>query len=302
MDWDFNYYMALPPDGKGRTFLAVDQEKAFRANQDSQADVFWTPQEFPLGERKKADLISVRCICADFDGLHWDAFQERFAHHPTPGLVISTRSGVHAYWPLKRFIPYSEKLPEAYRHLVETKLVPFGADNNAKDTSRILRPPMMKYWWDSKGNFYGDRDIYTQIAFSSPNAYTWEQIERYFPTKTLVEKPYIDKTSTFRPQKMSSGGDFWTRANELDVRMALERLSGTSFVRGERFQIKRDRVLVDNGKGFEAANVWIDAGGKIGSTDRGGPTIVNWLGWYGHSMKEVAEIMKTVFPELKEKV
>ena len=92
---------------------------------------------------------------------------------------------------------------------------------------------------------------------------------------------------------------FWERVFNLDCRHALATLSGDSMVRGEVFTFTPTRdgkcnVLV-NGAG---TSVWVDANGRIGSLSKGGPTIAQWLRWYGNDWRSIVDTIKARFPEV----
>jgi hypothetical protein len=104
-----------------------------------------------------------------------------------------------------------------------------------------------------------------------------------------------------RATSVDHGEDFWAAIAAIDCRDALERLSGSGYVGGERFTFRRNangnlNILVD-GKG---TSCWIDAAGKIGSSDKGGPLITNWLRWYRLDWKRTLEAVMSVYPHIRE--
>jgi hypothetical protein len=73
-------------------------------------------------------------------------------------------------------------------------------------------------------------------------------------------------------------------------------------VNGERFTFKRcargtHNILVD-GKG---TSCWVDDSGRIGSNKGGGPTLYQWLRFYGNSPKECTRVLKETFPHLEDR-
>lgn len=293
-EWDFTYYSKRP----GQVRSCKESEIFDRNNEE--LDIFWTPQVFPEGDRVKESLITIRCICADFDDITHEEFYSRFRYLPEPSLVVKTRSGFHAYWALKTHIPGSEGASEAYKKFVEQKLLDLGADENAKDVSRILRTPHMRYWYDSKNNCYRERKIFISVEHETANTYSWEALEKYFPTAGVPAFEVI-KPKFFTGHTSVDGNDFWARANKIPVLDALKKLSGSPYVNGERYEFKKDpegiRIHIDGVR----RNAWIDRNGLIGSMKRKGPAIPNWLHFHQSGATEqerwnkVAKILKEVF-------
>jgi hypothetical protein len=217
-------------------------------------------------------------------------------------MIVETRSGFHMYWQLKEYLSPSEDNQNLYKQFIETRLIPIGADPQAKDVCRILRVPMSRYWWDSKNNFYGDQNIYCKIIHQSELCFTIKQLFNYFPTHVLKEEPiikYVKQAKTIFKKEVSN--DFWDRCNEIDPCTALSILSGKSEVNYETFGFKFQsgvKRIYCNGK---PSNAWIDKNNLIGSTVGAGPTIVNWLSYYGHSNSEIRKILLNYFPELEKK-
>lgn len=82
---------------------------------------------------------------------------------------------------------------------------------------------------------------------------------------------------------------------ELDNMGLLEKLSGTSYVNGEVYDFRKNgngtqQIIVDG----KPTSCWIDSENKIGSYSGGGPSVIQWLGWFNHSPRQAYEIVKTV--------
>lgn len=288
----FNYY-ARNETG----FFPVTEEEELKYNEQG-CDIFWTPQEFNgFGKRKIEDLKSIRFLCADFDGVEKKDIKQKFKHVALPTFVISTRGGWHAYWQLREWIPASKEVVETYRRFVSERLVPIGADPNAKDVSRLLRPAFRQYHRDSKKNVYTAQNIFTDIIFESDVTYTWEQLEDLFRKPQTVNES--KRTMPFIRVQQAPQGNFWSQANLLPARESLERLSGSDVVDGESITFKEQsgvtRIII-NGK---PSNAWIDRDGRIGSTVGASPAIPNWLHFYCKDWARVAETIKKYFPEIK---
>jgi len=287
---EMNYYAK----GDGKPFYARPDEIA--ELNESGHDIYWTPQEFTGERRVKEELKNLRFVFADFDDLTKEQFMAKMKTLTIPTMVVRTRGGFHAYWMLEEYIPYSPTLSDYYKDFIGETLVPLGADPNAKDVCRMSRAPMMRYWRDSKGNNYRDFEIYIQIEYESQRRYDFDKLQKTFRRVVKEEEFFIKSTKN----SFDKAAPFWRKANSLDPQEALQKLSGSSYVKGERFSFKKAGKLIRIHVNGEPTNAWIDEKNTIGSMKDAGPSIVNWLGFYGHSMGRVAEILKENFKELHE--
>lgn len=300
----FNLY-AISPEGK---VVPVDIDKAGELN-PQYWDIYWTPQEFPYGKRKIEDLISVRYLCADFDEVDGQGdFRDRLKSFFNPSFVIKTKRGFHAYWELEPWVVgrdgTAQELAAKYRTLVEEVLVPIGADPNAKDVSRLLRPHMFRYWKKNQAEDFWTELVYENEASRQFSLKSFEPF-RQKPRQTQKNAPlvnFISKNGStqrgFATGHLNASDDkFWEKANLLPIIDSLRRLSGSPYVNYETYDFKPQaglmRIII-NGK---PSNAWVDKKGTIGSTQRAGPAIPNWLTYFGHDWKRVAEILKEVFHE-----
>jgi len=285
----FNYYRR---DDNG--FYPVAEKDMPQANAMGD-DIYWTPQEFSgFGKRKKEDLVAIRFVCADFDKITKKDLLYKIKYLPRPSFIISTRSGFHIYWHLLEELPPTPENIERYSNLIKNKLVPLGADPQAVDVSRILRVPLMRYWRDSKGNVYNKEAIHCDIVDESDKRYSFDDLEELIFSPP-IKKKVIDTPSVAKTGSKHGGADLWTKANNLPVREALEKLSGTPYVSMEQFTFKQQGKITRIHIGNKPSNAWIDQDGKIGSTVGAAPKIPNWLFYYHKDWKKVAEIMKEVF-------
>lgn len=267
-------------------------------------DVFWTLNIFRDGRRIKDNLDKFTWVLADFDSIDKNEFDTRFVNEPHPTVLVRTRGGLHAYWKLKDDPSKEKNFLDGYKQFMETSLVPLGADPNAKDVCRILRVPSSRYWQDSKGTRYEDKEIYCEVIYDDGPEWKWEQLKRLFSRPNGIrtsprggERSNALGISTARPN-----GGFWERANSIGVCEGLNTLSGSTFVNGESYKIRPEgkiqRIFIND----KPSNAWVDEAGRIGSLHQNGGlpvagTIVNWLNFpdYGHDMKAIAKIMKEVF-------
>lgn len=265
-------------------------------------DVYWCLQSFKEGRRTKDNIEIFRWVVADFDNITIDGLGVQFRSSPRPTMVVKTGKGFHCYWKLKEPMYGSATLPKEYSEFFERSLIPIGADPNAKDICRILRVPFSRYWQDSKGNRYEDKEIYCEVIYDDGPEWEWEQLRRLFKNSSGGVRPVLQEPRVRDRETLQTPDYFWRSANQVDVREGLTKLSGSTYVRGETYKFlvegKITRIII-NGK---PSNAWIDSKGRIGSLHSNGSipiagTLVNWLMFpdYGHDMKSVAKIFKEVF-------
>ena len=148
---------------------------------------------------------------------------------------------------------------------------------------------MMRYWYDSKDKKYQDKEITTELVYDTGNVYEWEQLFELFPKQRKV----LHYTKPLEVRRThDEGANVWEQAKAIPIKEALMSLSGQGCVGYEQYSFKADasgeRIII-NGK---ASNAWLDKNGRIGSTVDAGPTIVQWIRYYGHDWPKVADIIK----------
>jgi hypothetical protein len=265
--------------------------------------IFATVQKFQ-GPRRIENLVAIQAWAVDLDGGDKAAQRRRLLSSPLiPSSVVETKNGYHAYW-------YAiDARADRYRAIVGRLVEYFGGDPNARDLARVLRVPGFLHQKDPAdpflvGHAWGPhREIRyheRQLAQLFPPSH--EELEAWAKQETPA-----DDVAPSRVVFPADKENFWERAFDIDCMEGLRRLSGSSWVNGERFDFKPQRNgntnLTVNGKGIAA---FIDSTGRIGSGARGatgepgGPSLYRWLRWYGHSKQQCAEILKQAFPELEE--
>ena len=270
----------------------IKLEDASRLNEEK-ADIYWTPNNFEGHTRLKSTLTEITSFYTELDGGDKKKQLEKLEKGPPASSIIETKNGYHCYWYLKspiQVLPEErEEKSQWFLNLNRRIAQRMGGDPQASDVCRLLRMPMYRYWKDGRGTFYID------IALESDRKYEVEEIEASFPETTAEPQ----RTTHSPNVKYESGNSFWAKASSLPCLESLKVLSGTEAVNFEVFSFKPQGKLtriVVNGK---PSNAWIDEHGKIGSTDRGGPSVPNWLFWYHKDWAHVAKILKTYFPNLE---
>lgn len=262
----------------------VTLEEAGALNQKGYG-IYWTVNEFN-GPRRAENLVRVNSWAIELDGGDKLDQWRRIKKGIVPSLIIETKNGFHVYFHAK------DGKAETYKAIVADRLVPFfGADPRAKDVARILRVPGFLHWKDIL-NPYPVKTVHEADV-----SYTEEEMLMAFP----LPKAELQRRKAYKAEMAASGNsDFWVRVYEMDQMEALERLSGSKWVRFEHYTFRpvtrgRHNILV-NGKG---TSCFIDEFGKIGSLTGGGPAVGSWLKWMGHDYKTIYRILTDVFPELE---
>lgn len=273
-------------DVEGGGCLPVDPADAHRW-QKSGFGIFWTVNAFN-GPRKKENLSAILAWAVDLDSGTKEEQRSRLLRSPVePSLVVESARGYHAYWnALKR-----EPIASPWERLVKDRLIPwFDADRNAGDVSRILRAPGYLHLKDPANPFP------VRVVYEHPVAYSYEQMAAMFPDAAAEHREAMRREWT---PPSGTGGDFWDAVWDLDCHEGLLRLSGHAAVGSERYTFKRTgsgtlNIVVD-GKG---TSCWVDKYGRIGSKTKGGPTLYQWLRWFGNSPGDCTRVLREIFPHL----
>jgi hypothetical protein len=259
--------------------------------------IFATVQRFQ-GPRRIENLVAIQAWAVDLDGGDKAAQRRRLLSSPLiPSSVVETKNGYHAYW-------YAiDARADRYRAIVGRLVEYFGGDPNARDLARVLRVPGFLHQKDPAdpflvGHAWGPhREI----------RYHERQLAQLFPPSqeelealAKQDRP-ADDVAPSRVLFPDSAATLWERAYDIDAREALPRLSGHWSVGGEQYELKPQR----NGKfnilvGGKGTSCFVDANGKIGSSDKGGPGIAQWINWHQRDYRKVRQALLEVFPELKE--
>ncbi len=274
---------------KGHGALRVNPNEADFWNQSGWG-IFHTVNSFQ-GGRRKQNLNRINAWAIDIDCKDKDKKLEQIENAPIlPSLIVETKNGFHVYWNAK-----NAKLNH-YQDIVLDRLIPyFKADERAKDIARLLRVP----------GFYhikNPKDPYMVSVKGWNNcAYTEKDMFYAFPLSKEKEKEMEVKKELKAILRPSSYGndDLWENVFQMDCEMALRRLSGRSHVGGEQYSFQRVangnlNIYVNN----KSTSCWIDKNKRIGSPNGGGPTVFQWLKWFGLTNARVVEVMKKEFPEL----
>ena len=229
--------------------MTVDELMAYNKQG---AGIFFSPNAFPEGQRKKNLCKGINAWFCEMDEGTIDEQLAKLESSPLqPTFVIKTRKSLHLYWLANQ----STKPNQGHWDAITSGLIHhFNADRACKDISRVLRIP---------GFFHNKEEpLMVEILYHNENTYTDDSMLGAFPLPPNVDLFYLSKA--------------------IPSKQILESASGLPLVNGDKFTF-RDRPsggeYIDvNGS---PADAWLDTDGRIGSSKDGGPTWLQWLKFYG---------------------
>lgn len=279
-----NYYLQTFDDkgvDKGLTMhgtpLNLEGSALLNLNQKG-AGIFFTPNRFTKS-RKAEDCEGVNAWFFEIDNVSLDQQWEKVCNAPLmPSLVVKTKKSLHCYYLTEN------GTIENFRTIQKGLIKYFDSDPACKDICRVLRVPGF--------NHCKAEPVMVEVIWEEANKYTEEQLLVAYPyTETVKNAPQMPPVAT------KGGESFWDALTRIPTRLALEKMSGTLICKGESFSFRprtggTEYIDVDG----KPANAWLDAQGMIGSGCNGGPTFVQWLGFYGRTKGEIATWAKEHFP------
>jgi hypothetical protein len=259
-------------------FICVDEQYAVRYNL-RQYGIFQSVQSFKSEVRQIVNLDKIVRWSVEIDDIPKREQVGLIYKSPLmPSLVLESTRGYHI------FFNAIEATVENFSD-IQTRLVDFfNGDEKACDLARVLRKEGY-FNWKLEKPFMVNKVFQRDVAYSEPT------MLKYFPAvrELLVVKKPIIKTDYPRT-------DFYKFIDKLDNMEALQLLSGSDYVNCENYSFKLLRsgnhnIFVD-GKG---TSCFIDKSMKIGSMSSGGPTVIQWLEWYGHKKDKAVDIVKELY-------
>lgn len=289
------YRMSDDPAAPSRSAIPVSPVDAKRFNTPELGFGIFTTVNAFNGARRKENLIRINAWAVDMDTGPKTQQQRTLLSSPlVPSMIVETKRGYQAWWGAR------DGNQEHWNAIVLERLVPFfGADKNARDLCRLLRMPGYLHLKDPADPFR------CRIVHRHEVLYTERQIAQAFawvPDKATQRAAHDSARRAAAAELNSDPGEsLWDAIYRLDCGEGLMRLSGHWAVQGESYKLRptqRGRFnLFVNGKG---CSVFVDEHKRIGSLSGGGPTLAQWLKWYGHDWKTVIAVLKEVFPKLAE--
>lgn len=276
---------ALKDDSEEKQPKRINRSLAREFNQQNYG-IFHTANSF-LGDRKKINIARVNSWFIEIDeGTKEESLLFLARNGLPPTQIVESKRGLHVYWACLE--PSFKKALETWDVIVKDSLVPFyKGDRRASDITRLLRVPDFFHLKNPAEPFL------IKKLHSRRIGYTCDEMLRAYTSLKKKREPRAEKAL-----RLSASGDgFWEDIKRMPVDNWLDVLSGTDFVGGDTFELKENsdgtRQIWVNGKNTSS---WIDAHGLIGSYDRGGPTIVQWLNWYHRDYAKCAAIFKELMP------
>lgn len=279
-------YRLYDPDPSKGCFVVPSFDEACRYNQDRWG-IFWTVNEFE-GTRKKDNCRRVISWAVDLDdGTKPEQRQRIRQSLARPSSVVETRNGYHVYYNAV------DGRIDSYTDVVKNIVKGLGGDKKAQDVARILRVPGFNHWKDPK------KPVAIKQVYNSASTYTESEILKFFPSEEEKKTEVKNKQELRSALSFQKDGSLWEKVWGLDNQKALERVSGTDAVNFEAITFKQmtggNLNILVNGK---STSCWIDGEKKIGSSDKGGPTVWNWVNWYQRDHKKTYLMFKKHFGEL----
>jgi len=276
------------PNEKNKNLVRCGRPKDFTKEQiielnEQGAGIFFTPNSFPSGRRRAEDCKGINAWIVENDSLSLSEQYKNLAESPlAPSFLVETKSSVHAYWLAK------DGTKDNYKKIVQGLISKFSGDQACKDISRVFRVPGFKHMKDKT------KPKLVEITHLAPkNVYTEDQMIKAFPYTEEVYQPI--------KQPKINTDDFWQMLGSMDNRIMLARMSGFPIVNNEIIEFRKrspeGEYIYVNG---QMCDGWIDNQGMIGSGKRGGPTWIQWLGFYGKSKSEIARWAKDNIPEVQD--
>ena len=224
-------------------------------------------------------LVKLRYWYCDIDS---KAAKERLEHllrrSPLlPSKVVETKNGYHLYWAIGD--DQSVKLEE-YKRIQHRLVEWYRADANCLNASRLLRAPGFLHMKDPTKPFQ------VKVVWQEDDlAYTWRGIQAAFPLSKWEVKQHEKIIAGYLPSEIKfipQAGTTAERIGSMNQMELLKRLSGTDLVNGDYFTFHP----VGDGRFNTKTNGkpspwWIDKNGMIGSPSGGGPTVAQFIYWYG---------------------
>lgn len=300
------YRMSDLPDSDRAAIIVTRAEAREWNTPDRGYGIFMTVNDFGGQPRRKENLKQILAWPVDIDtGSKAEQFARLHSSPLIPSMIIETKRGYQAWW-----WAAPDAKPEHWNAIVLERLVPyFGADSNARDICRILRVPGYLHLKDPTQPFriaevWRNEVRYTERQMAA--AFKWT------PDRKAVEDAEAEKQRTAareareraKREAMATGSyteSLWDAIYDLDCEEGLRRLSGHPAVKGEQFTFQRTargnlNIVVDK----KLTSCWVDSVKRIGSLSKGGPTLTQWLTWYGNDIKAVIVVLKELFPHLRD--
>lgn len=244
------------------------------------AGIFFAYNDFHQ-KRNKNDIKNINAWAMEIDDISKEEQRKKIIDSPIlPSFIIETKKSLHCYWLAKNAtLDKAREINTRLQHF-------FNSDKAVKDIARMLRLP---------GFFHNKQEpfLVKLVHDDSDQLCTEEEMVQAFPLSVGNEQ----KNSTITTQD-----PFWIKVLAIPTKAILNKLSGTDFVNCEVYSYRKrtdktEYIDVNN----KPADCWLDEDGLIGSGKDAGPSIIQWLEYYGHDKAIIAEWIKGNCKDLMEK-
>jgi len=291
-----NIYVAIHDTDKD--VLLDPMESHFDFLNSKGYGIFKTVNRFEK-KRRAEDLKSLDYFYADLDGGDKASHLRIIKKCPAPTSVVETKNGFHVYWKIScdMVSVYGKELAIDYYLFIESLIIScLGADKAAKDVSRILRVPGYLHQKDPSDPFMV-REIYSSQTKVKPEHMMCFFRSGYKNLKSNDFKKHKFKSSN-EDSKLTFMGEqyvsLWDKIAKENQGKLLSKISGHKIVNGETYSFSKN---YNTGKYFihvdgkRISGAWIDEKGMIGSHCEGGPTVVQWIEYFGRTKREIADFL-----------
>lgn len=214
-----------------------------------------------------------------------------------PSLTVETRNGFHIYW-----FANSDATLDNFDYLQGCLANVFGkyADGGALGALHSLRVP---YFWQYK---HGEKHFLEPEEWASTmKLYSERELIEYFGDPTVRNLPAkeVNESLVIKRYNNPSGGSVYDKVDFLDITEIMKYLSGKPYIDGELISFQKTEkgynILCN---GVSTPNFIDVKQNKIFSNNQSKfCTVYHFIKWYGHSEKEIFNILKEITEKVQKK-
>jgi hypothetical protein len=282
----------------------IENESDAKIWNDKGFGIFRPVNIFKSMVRTQENLDRIKAWFVDIDMSKSEAFRRVFKSPLSPSKVIETKNGIQLHFYA------SDATVKNYRMIEERLISFFGGDKNAKDLCRISREPGYYHMKDPNDPFL------VQVLKEYDLTYSEEEMMRHFNVSSELEGlinpsdrrinyiSYIKESDTKKKNMYNNTTTATLTSNSIynynistpfsslsykeiyhnisiqNQGNLLLKLSNIPELNSEEITLHPHKTGVQIHVNKKSTSCWIDLDGKIGSSQGGGPTIIQWIDWY----------------------